>query len=91
MIHWLYVWIGLSNASGSQYLFWSGIFGDLTIFTGGAVYLAHSRCHSRGCWRTAKHQVDGTPWKVCRKCHPVTGDKAPTRAEIHKDHRRANQ
>lgn len=74
MLNWLYTWLGLSNASGSQYLFWSGFFGDITIL--GAIiglYWKHN-CHQTGCWRIGKHSPDGTPY--CTKHHP-TLNKGP--------------
>lgn len=74
MLHFLYVWLGLSNASGAQYLFWSGFFGDLTIFAAGVgLYLKHN-CHHNGCWLPGKHLFNGTPY--CTKHHPELGGKS---------------
>lgn len=74
---WLMLWSGLTNGSGPQYLFWSGIFADLTIFAAAAVMAwraVHAaraaNCHTHGCWRVGTHPVDGTPWKTCRRHHP---------------------
>jgi hypothetical protein len=62
VIHFLYVWLGLSNASGSQYLFWSGFFGDVTIFAAiFSIYFKHN-CHAKGCPKIGKHLVNGTPY-----------------------------
>jgi hypothetical protein len=68
MLHWIAYVLGLTNASGGWYLWWSGFFGDVTIFAGlFALYFKHN-CHVRGCWRVAKHVVDGSPY--CSRHHP---------------------
>ncbi len=69
--------IGIDNASGSWYLLWSGIFGDVVIF-GAAIglYKKHN-CHEPTCWRIGKHTVDGSPY--CSKHHM----KARKHAAIH--------
>lgn len=68
--HWLSHWLGLDNASGSLYLWWSGWFADIVIFgaIGGALY--HANCHKKGCWRFGK-PVGGTPYRACHKHHPA--------------------
>jgi len=85
---WVEVHTGTVNESGAYYGFWSGFgsdLGELTIL-GGVIQIArHANCHSKGCWRIAKHPVEGTPYKVCRKCHPTINGK-PTRADIHAAH-----
>ncbi len=54
--------LGLDNASGGFYLFWSGIFGDTVIFAGMLnLYYTHN-CHTHNCFRIGKHVVDGTPY-----------------------------
>jgi hypothetical protein len=63
------------------YNFWSGIFSDITIFTGfAAVLIAFWRthnCHVHGCFRLLwhTHPVHGHP--VCKHHHPHT---------VHPDH-----
>lgn len=69
MLGWLYVHLGLGNASGAWYLFWSGIGSDLGylgIFT--SLFVKHN-CHQRRCWRIGHHAVerDGHKYVVCRK------------------------
>ena len=58
---------------GSGYQFWSGIGSDLSEITllamAAGLYKAHN-CHVHRCWRLARHPVDGTAYKVCRKHHP---------------------
>jgi hypothetical protein len=87
--HWLYVWLGLSNASGSPYLFWSGIFGDASIFAAAVAFLLHSRCHSKGCFRRAKYPDASGTYKVCRVCHPDVPNRGPTREHIAAAHKEA--
>jgi hypothetical protein len=68
MIAFLYHWLGLDNASGAPYLWWSGFFGDVTIL-GSVIALYHKHnCHYKGCARIGKHLFDGTPY--CSKHHP---------------------
>ena len=92
--HWLLNFFGISNLSGYGYGFFSGIGSDLgeVVLIGAiiAVYRKHN-CHAQGCWRISRHVVDGTPWVVCRKHHPVINDKAPTADQIAEDHRLAQQ
>jgi hypothetical protein len=47
--------------------FWQGFGADLGMIGGiFALYLKHT-CHTSGCYRIGRHQVDGTPW--CNKHH----------------------
>lgn len=73
--------MGLTNASGPWYLFWSGIFGDVTIF---AAVTYHFNCHVSGCWRMGRLPVGDH--KVCRKHHP----DPPTHQHILDLHRKLN-
>ena len=68
-MHWLQHWAGLDNGSGPIYLFWSGFFGDLTIFAGVIAVYRHKNCHTRGCLRIGK-PLEGTPYLLCHKHHP---------------------
>jgi len=71
-MHFLSHWLGLDNASGTTYLFWSGFFGDTVIFAAMlGLYFKHS-CHTGHCWRIARHTVDGSPF--CTR-HLIKGDK----------------
>ena len=63
---------------GPGYQFWSGIasdLGEITLVTGLAGLYWHRTCHVGRCWRPAKHEVVGTPYKVCRKHHPAVPDR----------------
>jgi hypothetical protein len=54
-MHWLPHVFGLDNASGSWYLFWSGIGSDLTYVMVFVAAWRHLNCHEPGCWRIARH------------------------------------
>lgn len=62
-------WLGLDNASGAVYLFWSGFFGDITIFAALITYYIHTRCHVSGCNKRAKYQFKH--YKLCKVHHPA--------------------
>jgi hypothetical protein len=72
-MHWLAHVLGLDDASGGWYLWWSG-FGGRIVLGGGflATYLRQHNCHESRCWRLGKHHIEGTPYVVCRKHHPDT-------------------
>lgn len=72
MIHELARILGLTDASGSWYLFWSGIFGDVTILGAVVVFVFKHNCHTDGCWRLARHQFENGV-VLCRKHHPERG------------------
>jgi len=78
MIHLIAHWAGLDNGSGGQYLFWSGIFGDVTIFAAAVAFYWHHTCHVSRCWRPGLHKVDGTPFTCCRVHHPSVDHTART-------------
>lgn len=79
---WLAHVLGLDDASGRWYAWWSGAGSDLgeLALTGGvlAVVRRHT-CHVHRCWRVGRHPVAGTGHVVCRRHHP---DGAPTAADI---------
>lgn len=80
--HWLAHVFGLDNLSGPLYGFWSGLGSDLgeLPMLGAAVTLARRHnCHYPRCARIGRFPVEGTPWTVCAKHHPVG---APTREDI---------
>lgn len=70
MIRWLAHVMGLDDASGGWYLFWSGIGADLGMFVAVGAFLRHVNCHEVGCHRLGRYPIDGTPFKVCRVHHP---------------------
>jgi hypothetical protein len=73
--HFLLTVTGTNNEQSRWYAFWSGFGGNLAVV--GAIaglYYRHS-CHTKGCWRIARQQIDGTTLHVCRRHHP---DDAPS-------------
>lgn len=74
--NWIEIHTGTADPRGSPayYNFWSGFGSDLgeVAIIGGvvAMYRKHN-CHVTGCWRIARHPVEGTPYIVCRKHHPT--------------------
>lgn len=59
--------LGLDNASGPWYLFWSGFAGDLPEFAGVAIVWRRMNCHKKGCWRVGLHRHQGGHYVTCRK------------------------
>jgi hypothetical protein len=81
-VGWLAHVLGLDDASGGWYLWWSGIGSDISELALVGAVLAHVRrlnCHVHGCLRIGRHPVAGTGYVVCRRHHP---DGAPTAAEV---------
>lgn len=68
--NWIGHILGLDDAGGGWYLFWSGFAADLGMFAAIAAYLRKHNCHQHRCWRIGRHPIDGTPFVVCRKHHP---------------------
>jgi hypothetical protein len=63
--------LGIDNASGAWYLFWSGIFGDVVIF-GGAVTIAKKHnCHVNGCKSVRTSNDPSVHAPACRKHHSL--------------------
>jgi hypothetical protein len=70
MLTFIAHWIGLDNASGPIYAWWSGFFGDITILSVPFVLMRKHNCHEPWCWRIGRFPVEGTPWLKCRRHHP---------------------
>lgn len=86
---WIEVRTGTVNEPGAYYGFFSGFgsdLGEVTLLAGVVAVYRHHNCHTKGCWRLAKHEVAGTPYKVCRHCHPTIPKRAPTLNELHELH-----
>jgi hypothetical protein len=66
--------------SGFWYSLWSGIVGDVALFGAAWAVLRKHNCHTRWCWRWARH--DAGPYRVCRKHHPALPDRAPTAQQV---------
>ena len=68
--HWLSHWLGLDNASGALYLFWSGFFADVPILAVSITLLRKHNCHERGCMRIGRYPHPESGFVLCRKHHP---------------------
>ncbi len=81
--------MGLDDASGAWYLFWSGVGADITelAIIGGliSIYRRHN-CGVRWCWRIARHDFTDpsgtTTHHLCRHHHPLYADKPVTAQHI---------
>jgi len=68
--------LGTTNGSGRWYLWWSGMFGNLTIFAAVAIFYRRHVCHVHGCPRLGRHKAvdqNGIEYVVCRRHHPDLG------------------
>lgn len=77
--------LGLDDASGAFYLFWSGFFADTVIFVAAAAWYWRHTCHVGRCWRWGRLPAPGSAYTVCHRHHP---DGPPTHAHILSLHRR---
>ena len=84
MWQWIAHLLGLDNASGPTYLFWSGFFGDTTIIGGAILLYLHHNCHVKGCPRIGRHPFQH--YKLCAKHHPAVPSKV-THLHIMKLHK----
>ena len=61
--------LGLDNASGPWYLFWSGFGSDLSELTGLGIFVymfwRKHNCHEPGCWRIGRFTAGQTV--VCHR------------------------
>ena len=76
--------LGTTNGSGRWYLWWSGMFGNLTIFAAVALFYRKHNCHVHGCLRIGSHKAvdqNGVEHVVCRTHHPDLGSKHTLRPE----------
>ena len=69
--HWFLHHLGLDSASGAWYLFWSGIFGDATIFGGVLILLRKHNCHVDGCKSILTSNDPAVHAPACRRHHSL--------------------
>lgn len=84
-MHWLSHWLGLDNASGAIYLFWSGIGADLGYLAIVGGLYRHRNCEIQGCPRLGR-RTSAAGHLLCRKHHP---DGPLTVEAAHAAHRKA--
>ena len=68
--------LGVTNGSARWYLWWSGMFGNLTIFAAVIVFYRKHNCHVHSCLRLGSHtavDANGVEHVVCRRHHPDLG------------------
>jgi len=68
--------LGTTDGSGRWYLWWSGMFGNLAIFTGLGIFLRRHNCHVHRCLRLGRHaavDAHGIEHVVCKHHHPDLG------------------
>jgi hypothetical protein len=68
--------LGTTNGSGRWYLWWSGMFGNLTIFAAAILFYRKHDCHVHRCLRLGSHVAvdqNGVEHVVCRRHHPDLG------------------
>ncbi len=75
-MYWLVHLLGLDDASGRWYLWWSGPGPDVPLLGAAAAILRRHNCHTRGCWRIGRFPVDGSSWTVCGRHHPTGAPSA---------------
>lgn len=94
MSYWLPHLLGIDDASGPWYAFWSGFGGFIEGLPGFAIlFVVYRRvnCHASRCHRIGLHHVTGTHFVTCRKHHPVHDGSAPaSAAAIARAHKEAN-
>lgn len=79
--HWFW------DPQGKWVIFWGGFGSCLSEFAILGVVWKHLNCNTKGCWRIGRHHVEGTPYKVCRRCHPTVPTAGASLAQIHGAHR----
>lgn len=62
--------LGLDNATGRWYLFWSGSGADLAFIGAFVSVTRRHTCDVLRCWRIGRFPIKDTAFVVCRKHHP---------------------
>jgi hypothetical protein len=86
--------LGVDNASGAWYLFWSGVVGDVTILAAILVapYLQWKRhaCQVQHCWRFGRHSYadpdEHVARMLCYRHHPGMQDRQLTARHLQERH-----
>lgn len=68
--------LGLTDAAGDWYLWWSGFFGNITIFAGVGAFILHKNCHVQGCWRMGGHFGTCKKHRSSDAHQPISGLRA---------------
>ncbi|MCW2543934.1 MAG: ybjD [Frankiales bacterium] len=68
--------LGVMDGGGRWYLWWSGMFGNITIFAALVMLYRRHNCHIHRCWRIGRHtavDANGVEHVVCKTHHPDLG------------------
>lgn len=68
--------LGVVDGGGRWYLWWSGMFANVTIFAAVVLFYRKHNCHVHGCLRIGSHRatdLNGVDHVVCRHHHPSLG------------------
>jgi hypothetical protein len=92
--HWVALKTGTVHGGPDVfYNFWSGFGSDLGEATlisavGVGVYTGVRKvnCHTKGCWRIGHHQLEGTPYILCRHHHPEVPNEGASHDHILEQH-----
>lgn len=79
MLHFL----GLDDANGTGYLFWSGVGSDLAYVGILWALIRRYNCHQPRCLRLGRFPVEGTAWSACRRHHPAPPRRGSIREQYH--------
>lgn len=82
MIHTIAHVLGIDNASGYWYLWWSGAGADLGILGALIGLFRRMNCEVHHCWRLGSHAT-AAGHRVCRKHHPMDKLTPAAVAEAH--------
>lgn len=64
--------LGLDDAGGAWYLWWSGACGNLALIAGAWSMIRKYNCHQHSCWRVGRHPTT-EGYHLCRRHHPDGG------------------
>jgi hypothetical protein len=92
--HWFALHTGtLHGGPDLYYNFWSGFGSDLgeatlisAVSVGVYTGVRKVNCHTKGCWRIGHHQLEGTPYILCRHHHPEVPNHGATHEHILTQH-----
>jgi hypothetical protein len=83
-VHLLLHVLGVDDASGRWYLWWSGAGADLGLFAAPFVLWRRHNCEVRRCPRLGRH-VTAAGHRVCRRHHPDDHLTADVVAAAHEE------
>ena len=97
--HWFALHTGtLHGGPDVYYNFWSGFGSDLgeatlisAVCVGVYTGVRKVNCHTRGCWRIGHHQLEGTPYILCKHHHPEVPNRGATHGHILIQHQQSKR